>query len=63
MDAKLWPIGYPRDAPDKPMPVLDAHLTMQRHRSCRVGECPRKSAAWMTLVEAGRIMPDSGRSY
>ncbi|SUA74787.1 Uncharacterised protein [Nocardia otitidiscaviarum] len=63
MDAAVWPVGYPHDAPDRPMGELEAQRTMQRHRSCRVGECPRKTAAWRTLVEAGRITPDSGRTY
>ncbi len=63
MDTAIWPIGYPHDAPDRPMSELEAQQTMQRHRSCQVGECPRKTAAWRTLVEAGRIKPDSGRAY
>lgn len=62
-DAGLWPFGFPHDAPDKPLTVLDAQKTMQRHRGCRREDCPRKSAAWLTLVEAGRIKPDSGREY
>ncbi|MCP9621933.1 hypothetical protein NMK54_17430 [Nocardia otitidiscaviarum] len=63
MEAAVWPVGYPHDAPDRPMGELEAQRTMQRHRSCRVGECPRKTAAWRTLVEAGRITPDSGRTF
>ncbi|MFE3445467.1 hypothetical protein ACFXNW_20755 [Nocardia sp. NPDC059180] len=63
MDSKVWPIGYPHEPPDRPMSVRDAQMTMQRHRACRVGECPRKTAAWRVLVESGRITPDSGRTY
>ncbi|MET8877355.1 hypothetical protein [Nocardia sp. NPDC004604] len=63
MDAKVWPDGYPHEAPDRPMAVLEAQLTMQRHRGCRVGECPPKTAAWRVLVEAGKIAPDAGRQY
>ncbi|WP_306363364.1 hypothetical protein [Nocardia sp. CC227C] len=63
MDTAVWPVGYPHDAPDRPMGELEAQRTMQRHRSCRVGECPRKTVAWRTLVAAGRITPDSGRTY
>ncbi|MEU2042958.1 hypothetical protein [Nocardia niwae] len=61
MDTALWPMGFPHDAPDHAMGVGEAQMTMQRHRACRVGECPRKTAAWRVLVEAGRIKPDAGR--
>ncbi len=61
MDVSVWPIGWPHEAPDEPMSVSDAHLAMQRHRSCRREECPRKRAAYHTLVAAGRLKPDSGR--
>ncbi|MGW4327363.1 hypothetical protein ACWEKR_15875 [Nocardia sp. NPDC004573] len=61
MDTALWPLGFPHDPPDYAMGVGEAQLTMQRHRACRVGECPRKTAAWRVLVEAGRIKPDGGR--
>ncbi|MGW4715592.1 hypothetical protein [Nocardia sp. NPDC004260] len=61
MDATLWPMGFPHDAPDHALGVEEAQMTMLRHRACRVGECPRKTAAWRVLVEAGRIRPDAGR--
>ncbi|WP_040865725.1 hypothetical protein [Nocardia exalbida] len=61
MDTPDWPMGFPHDAPDHAMGVGEAQMTMQRHRTCRVGECPRKTAAWRVLVEAGRIRPDAGR--
>ncbi|WP_040776162.1 hypothetical protein [Nocardia pneumoniae] len=61
MDTAVWPMGFPHDAPEHAISVGEAQMTMQRHRACRVGECPRKTAAWRTLVEAGRIRPDAGR--
>ncbi|WP_330232229.1 hypothetical protein OHA40_06880 [Nocardia sp. NBC_00508] len=61
MDTAVWPMGFPHDAPEHAMSVVEAQMTMQRHRACRVGECPRKTAAWRALVEAGRIRPDAGR--
>ena len=61
MDVSVWPIGWPHEAPEGPMSVNEAHAAMQRHRSCRRDECPRKRAAYQALVEAGRIRPDSGR--
>lgn len=60
MNSEVWPVGYPHDAPDRPMMLPEAQMTMQRHRACRVGECPRKTAAWRLLVEAGRINPTPG---
>ncbi len=62
MDVSLWPTGWPHEVPDDPMTVGEAHQTMQRHRGCLRDECPRKSVAYLTLVEAGRIRPDSGRA-
>ncbi|WP_454195351.1 hypothetical protein [Nocardia sp. Marseille-Q1738] len=41
----------------------EAHATMQRHRECRVQDCPRKAAARQTLIEAGRMKPDTSREY
>ncbi|MCP2319597.1 hypothetical protein APR12_004966 [Nocardia amikacinitolerans] len=61
MDTDVWPVGFPHDAPDHRMSQLEAQMTMQRHRTCLVNECPRKTAAWRVLVDAGRITPDSGR--
>ncbi|WP_280268955.1 hypothetical protein [Nocardia wallacei] len=63
MDVSVWPIGWPHEAPDEPMSVSDAHLAMQRHRGCRREECPRKRAAYQTLVDEGRLKPDSGRVH
>jgi hypothetical protein len=39
--------------------VRAAHRTMQLHLECAVGECPAKSTAYTTLVEAGKVVPDS----
>ncbi|WP_330228211.1 hypothetical protein OHA40_18715 [Nocardia sp. NBC_00508] len=62
-DARLWPIGWPHEAPDHPLSVSEAHWTMQRHRGCHVDECPRKAAARQALIDAGRIVPDTSRRY
>jgi len=61
MDISLWPTGWPHEAPEERLTVAEAHLTMQRHRGCLREECPRKGAAYRTLVEEGRIRPDSSR--
>ncbi len=60
--SSIWPIGWPHEAPERPLSVNEAHLTMQRHRGCLREECPRKQAAYQALVEAGRIRPDSSRA-
>ncbi|MBF6333460.1 hypothetical protein [Nocardia transvalensis] len=62
-DAGLWPTGWPHEAPDRPLSVPEAQKTMQRHRDCLKENCPRKKSAWRTLVEAGKIKPDTGRNY
>ncbi|GAA1636071.1 hypothetical protein GCM10009764_68300 [Nocardia ninae] len=53
----------PHDAPDQPLTVSDAHWTMQRHRGCRIQDCPRKAAARQVLIAAGRMSPDPAREY
>ncbi len=55
----LW---WTHDAPVGPLTPDHAHTIMQMHVECRVDDCPRKRAAFRTLVEAGRIKPDSGRT-
>ncbi|MBF6296452.1 hypothetical protein IU459_02720 [Nocardia amamiensis] len=62
-DTRLWPQGWPHEAPDHPLSVPEAHATMQRHRGCRVQDCPRKTAARQTLIAAGRMKPDTSREY
>lgn len=36
-----------------------AHEQMRRHRDCRVNRCVWKSAAYHTLVDAGRLAPQT----
>ncbi|MER7452068.1 hypothetical protein [Nocardia beijingensis] len=57
----LWPAGWPHEAPETPLSVTEAHQTMQRHRACRADQCPRKAAARQTLIDAGRMKPDTSR--
>jgi hypothetical protein len=60
-DPGLWPTGWPHEAPEHPLSVSEAHQTMQRHRECRADQCPRKAAARQTLIDAGRMKPDTSR--
>ncbi|WP_063007442.1 hypothetical protein [Nocardia kruczakiae] len=48
---------YPHHAPLMLFTEDQAHREMQLHRECRRGDCARKDAAWMVLVDAGRIHP------
>lgn len=50
------------EAPDEPFTVAEAHSTMQQHIACRREDCPRKAAAYQTLVETGYIQPDVSRT-
>lgn len=45
-------------APARPLSIAEAHREMQLHRECR---CVRQRFALQTLIEAGRIKPDSHR--
>ncbi|MEV6336392.1 hypothetical protein AB0M12_16910 [Nocardia vinacea] len=36
-----------------------AHEQMREHRACRIGRCVWKAAAYYTLVDAGRLVPQS----
>ncbi|GAB2728766.1 hypothetical protein [Nocardia thraciensis] len=56
-------VAYTHTAPGRPFTVPQAHAAMQQHRACRQEDCPRKRAAYRTLVEARHIKPDSGRTY
>lgn len=56
-------MAYTHTAPGRPFTVPQAHAAMRQHRDCRREDCPRKRAAYRTLVEARRIKPDSGRAY
>lgn len=62
MDTTQWASGFPHDAPERPLSIEDAHLTMQRHLDCRAENCPRKAAAFSALVKAGSIKVDASRS-
>lgn len=52
-----WPCGWPHDAPDQPLTLLQAHQAMQSHRECSIKECARKAAAFDALIGAGAIKP------
>jgi hypothetical protein len=58
-----WPPGWPHKIPGRPFTVAEAHQAMLTHYTCDRSECPRKDAAWMTLVDAGRILPAGSRGY
>ncbi len=36
-----------------------AHEQMRQHRTCQIGRCVWKAAAYYTLVDAGRLAPQS----
>jgi hypothetical protein len=46
--------------PRHPLTIPEAHRCMQLHRD---HTCPRKHAAFTTVVAAGRITPDSFRHH
>ncbi len=49
--------AWPHEAPKTPFTPAQAHEVMRSHRACRRGDCARKDAAWMVLVDAGRVRP------
>ena len=64
MDISLWPTGWPHEAPEEPLTVAEAHLTMQRHRGClreedREIELRPKSFEVLRylIANAGRLVP------
>lgn len=57
----IWPYSWTHDAPDRPFTADEAHREMQVHRSCRLDGCDRKAVAFQTLIEAGRVTPDTSR--
>ncbi|MEV0248513.1 hypothetical protein AB0H76_18080 [Nocardia sp. NPDC050712] len=61
MDLSLWPVGWPHEAPELPFMISGARQAMRGHLDCALDDCPRKLAAWRTLVEAGVIHPDYQR--
>lgn len=57
----IWPSTWTHDAPEQPLTADEAHHEMQVHRTCRLDGCARKAAAFQTLIEAGRVTPDTSR--
>lgn len=47
--------------PTTPLSTDKAHEVMRLHRECPARECPRKAEAFRTLIDAGCLIPDSGR--
>lgn len=52
------PIAWTCGLPGVPLSLDDAHGAMRRHRN---HDCPRKRAAYATLVVHGCVVPDSTR--
>ncbi|WP_280312412.1 hypothetical protein [Nocardia abscessus] len=48
-------------APIQQFTVGQAHEVMQIHVACRAKHCARKAAARQVLIDAGRMVPDTGR--
>ncbi|WP_155981253.1 hypothetical protein [Nocardia sp. BMG111209] len=48
-------------APDEPFAIAQAHAVMQFHVACRAKRCPRKAAALLTLIDAGRVVPSTSK--
>lgn len=57
----VWPAGWPHEAPEHQLTITEAHQITQRHRECRADQCPRKAAALQTLIDSGRMTPDTSR--
>lgn len=55
--------GWPHEAPDSPLGVESAHQAWQSHAPCAMASCARKRAAYKTLVDAQRIVPDERAEY
>ncbi|WP_405137493.1 hypothetical protein [Nocardia sp. NBC_01388] len=53
IDISLWPPGWPHEAPEQPLSLLEAHQAMQSHLTCTTKECGRKAAAFDVLTGAG----------
>ncbi|MBF6394480.1 hypothetical protein IU438_01605 [Nocardia cyriacigeorgica] len=60
-DTDVWVPNWPHEEPDELLTIEAAQYIMQAHRECSRTECARKSAAWDTLVAAGRIVPGRAR--
>ena len=59
--SNIWPYSWTHDAPDQPFTADEAHREMQVHRTCRLDGCDRKADAFQTLIQAGRVTPDTSR--
>ncbi|WP_280471028.1 hypothetical protein [Nocardia cyriacigeorgica] len=59
-DTDVWVPNWPHEEPEE-LTIEGAQHIMQAHRECSRTECARKSAAWDTLVAAGRIVPSRSR--
>ncbi|APE33882.1 hypothetical protein BOX37_07755 [Nocardia mangyaensis] len=57
----IWPYSWTHDVPDQPFTADEAHREMQVHRICRLDGCGRKAVAFQTLIDAGRVRPDTSR--
>ena len=51
-----WPTVWSCATPARPLTVLEANRDIQAHRD---HSCARKRVAFVTLMAAGRIVPDS----
>lgn len=54
------PIAWTCGLPGVPLNLDEAHGAMRRHRN---HDCPRKRAAYATLVAYGCLLPDSARRH
>jgi hypothetical protein len=59
MDATLWPVSWPHDAPEGVMSPEEAHRTMLRHNDCDTATCPRKAAAFDVFTAPERVRSSS----
>lgn len=59
--SSIWAPGWPHEKPDTPFTTAGAHAAWQTHKDCGL-ECARKQAALDTLVTAGVVVLDTGRT-
>lgn len=62
-DTRIRTVDRLHEPFDHPLTVEQAHRIMQQHKRCLMDNCLLKQAAWQTLVDFGKIKPDSGRTY
>jgi hypothetical protein len=58
----LWPMDWSHAKTNQSLGITNSHQQMQQHKGRLRDECAAKQAAFQTLVKAGRILPDSGRT-